>query len=60
MSHYVYPCRYCPLYGGCEWYTRVSKYQTSWTMIGENIAMTYLSLANDPAAALVGTRKERL
>jgi len=45
-------CRYCSLYGSCAWYDRVSKYEPSWTGIGENIAMTYDRAAGDPMAAL--------
>jgi hypothetical protein len=46
------PCRYCSLYSSCSWTDRVSKYEPSWTGIGENIAMTYETASGDPMAAL--------
>lgn len=49
-------CRYCNLYGSrCGWDARISKYEPNWSGLGENIAMTYESEAQNPIAAVVRT-----
>lgn len=41
--------KYCSLYKSCAWYDRISKYDSSWSSLGENIAITSSS---DPLGVL--------
>ena len=46
--------KYCRLYGGkCNWDARISKYESNWRGMGENIAMTQRNLKEEPSAPVL-------
>ncbi|TFJ81161.1 hypothetical protein NSK_007505 [Nannochloropsis salina CCMP1776] len=46
--------KYCRLYDGkCNWDARISKYESNWRGMGENIAMTQRNLKEEPSAPVL-------